>query len=199
MNEFTAKVVSVYLGSAGHLGKNSQPSIQAELDGFVGDRHRSSSRQSWKGDKQTEGTTRRNERQWSAVSVEELADIEGAMDLKDPLTAAQIGANICLEGLPHLSRLAKGTTLRFPSGAELEVSEYNHPCLEMGQKLAKIHTTNSGEALRDSAFSKASKYNRGLVGVVEVAGVINAGDEVTIKPYEPPKWMAKLSKGENAE
>ena len=46
----------------------------------------------------------RNERQWSAVSVEELAEIRDAMDLNEPLTAASVGANICLTGLPELFR-----------------------------------------------------------------------------------------------
>ncbi|MEE8294197.1 MAG: MOSC domain-containing protein [Sphingomonadales bacterium] len=196
VKKITAKVASVNLGSRDDLGKDPAPFLEAELDGFVGDRHRSYSRKAWAGDKQPEGTTLRNERQWSAVSVEELLEIQRFMDLKDPLTAADIGANICLPGVPLLSRLAKGTVLKFPSGAQLEVSEYNTPCLEMGQKLSKIHTTKSGEPIRDSTFSKAAKYRRGLVGVIEVAGSINPGDEVTIIPYEPPKWITRVSKTE---
>ena len=183
--------MSVYLGSPGGLGKELRPFLQAELDGFRGDRHKSYSRQTWVGDKQPEGTSRRNERQWSAVSVEELAEIQHTMDLKEPITAASLGANICLSGVPHLSRLPKGTILTFPSGAVLVVEEYNPPCLEMGQKLASIHTTNSGQPVRDTAFSKAAKYSRGVVGVVEVAGIINAGDDVTIKLYAPPPWTTQ--------
>lgn len=186
--------MSVNLGSQGDLGKEPCSFLQAELDGFIGDRHKSYSRQTWAGDKQPEGTKRRNERQWSAVSVEELAEIQWKMDLKEPLTGASLGANICLSGVPHLSRLPKGTILKFPTGAELEVSECNTSCLEMGQKVSKTYTTNSGEQIRASAFLKASKYCRGLVGVIEVAGIIKPGDEVTIIPYEPPKWIARLSK-----
>lgn len=194
MKILSAKVIAVYLGPEGDISKESAKSLVAELDGFKDDRHKSYSREAWRGDKQSEGTIRRNERQWSAVSVEELAEIQQKMDLREPLTAASLGANICLSGVPHLSRLPKGTTLRFPSGAELEVSEYNTPCLEMGQKIKSIHTTNSGQPIPASAFSKAAKYCRGVVGVVEVAGRINAGDDVTIKLYEPPKWITKLSK-----
>jgi len=198
MEKILAKVLSLNLGSQDDLGKEPCAFLQAELDGFIGDRHRSYSRQTWVGDKQAEGTKRRNERQWSAVSAEELAEIQQKMDLKEPLTAASLGANICLAGVPHLSRLPKGTTLIFPSGAELEVSEYNTPCLEMGKKLSKIHTTSSGQPVRDTVFSKAAKYCRGVVGVVEVAGIINAGDDVTIKLYSPPKWITRLSKTENS-
>ncbi len=187
MKAVIAQVISVHVGSGDDLSKEACPSIQAELDGFVGDRHRSFFRQTWQGDKQRKGTIRRNERQWSAVSAEELAEIQQKMDLKEPLTAASLGANLCLKGLPELSQLPKGTLLKFPSGAELMVEEYNPPCLDMSKKLASIHTSGKGEPIPNSAFSLAAKLCRGLVGVIEVAGIINAGDEVTVKIYELPK------------
>ena len=134
-------------------------------------------------------TIRRNERHWSAVSVEEISLIEQAMDLAEPLSAASLGANLCLEGVPDLSHLPRGSLLKFSSGVELMVEEYNPPCLEMGAKLASIHSSNSGEPLADTAFSQAAKFSRGVVGVVEVAGVISAGDEVTVELYQPPKWL----------
>ena len=193
MKEITAQVVSVHAGSNDDLSKEQHPSIQAELDGIVGDRHRSYSRKTWRGDKQPQGTVRRNERQWSAVSVEELADIQKNMDLKQALTATSLGANLCFKGLPDLSRLPKGTLLKFPSGAELIVEEYNPPCLHMGKRLAIVHKTNSGKPLSDTAFSKAAKLCRGVVGVVEVAGQINAGDDVTVILYDSPPWLARAA------
>lgn len=191
MESIEGKVNSVFSGnSEDDLGKAPCASVQAELDGLVGDRHRSIERESWgAGDKQPEGTLRRNERQWSAVSIEELAQISAEMDLKEPLSAASLGANLCLEGIPDLSRLPKGTILKFPSGTELMVEEYNPPCLDMGKKLAAMHTTNSGKPLRDTAFSAAAQYLRGLVGVVEVPGAINEGDAVTVIPYQVPFWQ----------
>ena len=191
MKEITAKVVSVHAGSNDNLSKEQHPSIQVELDGVLGDRHRSYTRQTWSGDKQPEGTFRRNERQWSAVSVEELAAIKEEMDLTDDLTATSLGANLCLEGITELSRLPKGTLLKFPSGAELIVEEYNPPCREMGQKLAAMHATQSGNALSETAFSKAAKLTRGVVGTVEVAGTIRAGDEVSVILYASPSWLAR--------
>ncbi|MEH6549598.1 MAG: MOSC domain-containing protein [Pseudomonadales bacterium] len=193
MKTIIGKLESVYLGSsAEELGKERCASLQAELDGFVGDRHRSASRQAWAGDKQAEGTVRRNERQWSAVSLEELAHIEKEMDLKQPLTAASLGANLCFTGIPNLSQLPMGSIIKFPSGAELMVEEYNPPCMDMGEKLASIHTTNSGKPVANTDFSQAAKFSRGLVGVVEVAGSLNAGDEVTVEVYKPPIWLARL-------
>ena len=193
MTKVVAQVVSVHAGSNEDLSKDEHATIQLELDGVVGDRHRSYERRTWRGDKQPEGTIRRNERQWSAVSIEELAEIQDSMDLTEPPGATDLGANLCLAGLPELSRLPKGTLLKFPSGAELMVEEFNPPCHDMGKKLAAKYTTRSGEAPSTTAFSKAAKLNRGVVGVVEAAGAISAGDEVTVDFYETPAWLLRSS------
>jgi MOSC domain-containing protein YiiM len=191
VKKIIAHAVSVHSGSNDDLSKEEHPSIQIELDGVVGDRHRSFERTTWEGDKQPEGSTRRNERQWSAVSVEELARIQSDMDLNEPLTPTDLGANLCLQGINELSRLPKGTLLKFPSGVELIVEEYNPPCHDMGKKLASIYTSRSGEELSSTAFSKAAKLSRGVVGVVEVAGTVNAGDEVVVELYETPAWLVR--------
>lgn len=191
MTKLKATVVSVHAGSNDDMSKQEHASIDVELDGIVGDAHRSYSRKTWAGDKQAEGTVRRNERQWSAVSVEELADIQDAMDLVDPPTPTELGANLCLSGISELSRLPKGTVLRFPSGAELLVEEYNPPCHDMGKKLAETRVTRSGNPLSSTSFSKAAKLSRGIVGVVEVAGVINTGDAVEVKLYATPTWLIR--------
>jgi len=185
------KVVSVHSGSNDDMSKDERPHIEVELDGVVGDAHRAVSRQCWAGDKQAKGTVRRNERQWSAVSVEELAEIGEAMDLAEPLTPTELGANLCISGIEQLSRLPKGTVLKFPSGAELVVVEYNPPCLDMGTKLAKTHTTRSAKPLEPTAFPKAAKLTRGVVGVVDVPGDIATGDEVTIDVYATPAWLVR--------
>ncbi len=184
-------VVSVHVGATDELGKEPRDRIRLGLDGIVGDRHRSFQRSTWDGDKQAEGTVRRNERQWSAVSVEELTEISAAMDLAEPVSAAQVGANLCLSGVPQLSRLPKGTILRFPSGAELVVEEYNPPCHDMGKALADTLQTRSGKPLESTAFSKAAKLTRGVVGVVEVPGEIAVGDEAQVEVYATPSWLLR--------
>jgi MOSC domain-containing protein YiiM len=185
VKKLTGKVVSVHSGSNEDLSKESHPAIEVELDGIVGDRHRGYVRKCWSVDKQPKGTPRRNERQWSAVSVEELADIAAAMGTSGSLTATSVGANLCIEGIAELSRLPKGTLLSFPSGAELIVEEYNPPCSEMGKIQGEAH------GVAATAFPKAAKLTRGVVGVVEAAGTISAGDEVTVTVYEPPAWLAR--------
>lgn len=185
----TGTVISVHVGAQDTLDKAACAAIDMALDGIAGDRHRGLSREAWAGDKQPEGTTRRNERQWSAVSVEELAQITAAMELAEPLQASSLGANLCLEGIADLSRLGRGTLLSFSSGAVLMVEEYNPPCSAMGRKLAHTHRTLSGDALAETAFSKAAKFCRGVVGVVEVAGSIRVGDEVRVDAEQLPKWL----------
>ena len=191
METIRGRVLSVHAGSNDDLSKDERATIQVELDGVVGDAHRSWSREAWEGDKQAAGTVRRNERQWSAVSTEELAEIQEAMDLVEPLTAESVGANLCLSGIDELSRLPKGSILKFPSGAELVVEEYNPPCKDMGEQLIAKHATRSGAPLTSTSFSKAAKLTRGVVGVVDVPGSISAGDDVTVEVYETPSWLQR--------
>ena len=192
MNKLKGKVESVYSVTGDNLSKIRQSSIMVEIEGIVGDRHGSFKRAAWaRTDKQPEGTIRRNERLWSAVSIEELKQISEDMDLIEPLTAGQIGANFCFEGIPELSRLPRGSTFKFPSGAELQVENFNPPCRPMGKKLAGSLITKSGKKLDDTDFSKASKLSRGLVGVVEVAGEVKIGDTVEVVVYEHPLWLTR--------
>ena len=191
METLQATVVSVHVGSIDKHGKEERRSIDVQFDGVVGDRHQSFTRACFGGDKQAKGTLRRNERQWSAVSVEELAEITAAMDLSEPLSAADVGANLCLKGVRELSRLPMGSLLEFPSGAVLMVSEYNPPCRDKGAQLAGKYTTQSGKALADTDFPKAAKLTRGVVGVVEVPGAISPGDNVVITVYRHPSWLER--------
>lgn len=197
MQSLKAQVKSLCVGAAdSEFGKSSVNSLEFELDGIVGDRHRSISREAWEtGDKQTGGTIRRNERQWSAVSTEELATISKKMNLTEPLTANLLGANLCFQGQVKFSQLPKGSVFKFPSGAELIVEEYNPPCPDMGEHLAQNLKSNSEVSLSNSAFPEAAKFSRGLVGVVEVPGIVNVGDEVTVISYKPAPWLAKMPTG----
>ncbi len=184
------EVVSVHVGAAVGSMRDARR-IAMHLDGVEGDRHRSYARIAWQGDKQPEGTERRNERQWSAVSQEELDEIAAEMELDAPLTGAALRVNLCLRGIAEFSRLPKGTRLVFPSGAELTVVEYNPPCREQGEVIAARYVTRSGTRPTPAAFSRAAKLRRGLVGVVDVAGEIAIGDAVEVDPYVPPPWLAR--------
>jgi hypothetical protein len=192
MTELIGLLISVHTGNNEDLSKDECASVKVELDGFVGDKHRGFERVAWPGDKDPAGTVRRNERQWSGVSVEELAVIGQKMDLKEPLTAAALGANICVERIPDFSQLPTGTRLFFPSGAVLVVEECNPPCADMGEQITAKYTTSTGERAAGRLFPKRAFGLRGVVGVVDVAGVIEAGDEVIVQVVDPPARSDKL-------
>lgn len=192
MKTFKGKVEFVGVGRTDVLNKDARDQIAFALDGIVGDRHQSFEREAWsEGDKQPAGTVRRNERQWSAVSTEELAAMSDTMNLKDTLLPSTLGANLCISGVPELSRLYKGSVLKFPSGAELIVEEYNPACRDMAEFIRETYTTKDGGKPTPTSFLTAAKLTRGIVGVVEVAGIVAVGDEVSIKLYEPPRILRR--------
>jgi MOSC domain-containing protein YiiM len=192
MPKMTGKITAVFLGPADEeFDKEKCETLQVEIDGFVGDRHRGTTRENWFGDKQAKDVVRRNERQWSAMSLEELNEIQAEMALDQPLTAGCLGVNLLIEGISHLTQLPKGTIIKFPSGAELMVEEFNPPCPEMSTKLAETFTANGGDKLELGAFPRAAKHKRGIVGTIEVAGTISAGDSLEVSLYSAPKWANK--------
>ncbi|MAD91259.1 MAG: hypothetical protein CMQ54_00795 [Gammaproteobacteria bacterium] len=192
MKKIIGHVHSVHTGSNNNLGTIEEAYIDIELEGIINDPHRGYTRETWVGDKQKEGTTRRNERQWSAVSIEEIEIIETSMNLKNAINASSLGANLCFSGISNLSALPKGSILKFPSGVELIVEEYNPPCLAMGKKIAAEHKDNDNQSIDNTLFSKMAKLNRGIVGVIETTGRINQGDEVTVITYEEPSWKKRI-------
>jgi len=177
-------LVSVHSGDNPDYSKEAQPSAQVELDGFVGDKHRGFDRIAQSYDPDPTGTVRRNERQWTGVSVEELAIIAERLQLKEPLMAATLGANICVEGIPDFSRLARGSRLIFPSGAALVIEECNPPCVDIAVEIAAAHTTRSGQPVAAKMFPKFAMGLRGVNGVVDIGGAIVTGDRVVVEVSE---------------
>lgn len=190
MITFQGRIEALCIGPENILGKERRDTVMFELDGVADDRHRGTIRDTWDaGDKQPPGIRRRNERLWSAVSLEELSQISSDMGLISTLTPDTLGANITFSGIPDLSRLPKGTTITLPSGAVLIVEEYNPPCRDMGESIAAQYQTEGGTAPSAAQFLKAAQLSRGVVGVVDVAGEANVADMVDVKLYEPPKIL----------
>jgi hypothetical protein len=59
----------------------------------------------------------------------------------------------------------------------------------MSKHLAATLKTSSDEPIADDAFISESKFSRGLVGVVEVPGIVNVGERVIVEPETLPKWL----------
>jgi hypothetical protein len=104
-----AVLVSVHIGAGDDMSKQRCHSVNAELDGFDGDKHRGYSRICYEGDTEPEGTLRRNNRQWSGMSLEELEEIRETLNLDRPLSPEDLGVNLCIQGIEEFSKLPKGT------------------------------------------------------------------------------------------
>ena len=66
-------------------------------------------------------------------------------------------------------------------GAVLVVEAENMPCVGPGKVIASKYPDYN---LSPNRFPKAAMHKRGLVGVIEHAGVVHVGDPVTVEIYE---------------
>jgi hypothetical protein len=162
--------------------------LELTLDGIPGDRHggqlrRANARDPWL----KRGVGLRNDRQVSALSVEELATIAAALNVAEA-SPELVGANLLVEGLADFSRIPAGSHLcfggvwggkgTFDGAAILKVEAYNKPCRGPGRKLAAAH----GRPELEFGFVKAAHGLRGLVLSVSLPGVIRVGDQVVLVP-----------------
>src|SRR6185437_11288928 len=147
----------------------------------AGHTRRSGGREPW----YPRGTEMRNERQLSILASDELAQAAQGMGLAE-IKPEWIGANLVLEGLPHLSMLPSGTLLFFKGGVTLKVDSQNGPCRIAGRRIAEragMPDLDAGALL----FPKVAKRLRGLVAWVEKPGRIEAGEEVSVRI--PEQWL----------
>jgi hypothetical protein len=187
MKEQKATLISVSIGSGEDMAKHVREYVMADLEGFVDDKHRGFGRVCYEGDTEPVGTVRRNNRQWSGMSQEEVRDIQDALNLDQPLLPGDLGVNVFVEGIKDFSKLPKGSKLVFPSGAVLVVEDFNPPCTDMADKIARLYRTRSGTPLTRRQFLIEAKRKRGVVGVVDVPGQICGGDLIDVKRYKSPK------------
>jgi hypothetical protein len=187
LKKLIGKLISVHIGTRNDMSKQPRPSITAELDGFSSDNHKGFSRVAYDHDSDPIGTVRRNNRQWSGVSLEELNEISAGLCLGEILTSEDLGSNLCIEGIPEFSKIPKGSRLKFPSGAVLVVENYNPPCRDMAEKIAGRYLSQDGASITPRDFILQAKKKRGLVGSIDVPGEIRADDEFILELYRSPK------------
>ena len=187
MKDEKATLISVSIGIGEDAAKQEREYVMADLEGFVDDKHRGYSRVCYEGDTEPVGTVRRNNRQWSGMSQEEVAEIQVALNLDQRLLPEDLGVNVFVEGIKDLSKLPKGSKLVFPSGAVLVVEDFNPPCAHMADKIVSLYKTCSGKPLTRRQVLIEAKRKRGVVGVVDVPGNICSGDLIDVKRYKSPK------------
>jgi len=184
--KLAGRIAGVYIAPADHFVTRAVETLPLTFEGIIGDVHaghtrRSGGREPW----YPRGTEMRNERQLSIVAPDELAIVAERMGLAE-IKPEWIGANLLLDGVPMLSMLPSGTMLFFKGGVTIKIDGQNAPCRVAGRSIAE----HAGMADHDAGsllFPKVSRRLRGLVGWVEKPGVIEAGEEVSVRV--PEQWI----------
>lgn len=152
-------------------------SVELEFGGIRGDRHfgvtaKADSRQPM----YPRGTEILNRRQITVVTEEECAQIAEGLGVEYVLPE-WLGANLCLNGYPELTKLPIGSRILFPNGTGLICMGENLPCTFPGEEIQRHYETHPKIATR---FVKAAFKRRGIVCAVECPGPISEGEEVKI-------------------
>ncbi|ESZ42263.1 molybdenum cofactor sulfurase [Mesorhizobium sp. L2C066B000] len=184
--KLSAKVAALYVAPSNQFQTRPVEALQLGFEGIDGDFHagatrRSGGREPW----YPRGTEIRNERQISIVAANELGVVAERMGLTE-IKPEWIGANLLIEGVPHLSMLPSGTLLFFRGGVTIKVDAQNGPCRIAGRSIAE----NAGMADPEAgalAFPKAAKRLRGLVAWVEKPGRMTTGEEISVRV--PEQWI----------
>jgi hypothetical protein len=184
--KLAGRVAGLYAAAGNHFETSAAETLDLALDGIPGDFHagptrRSGSREPW----YPRGTEMRNERQLSIVAPDELAVVAGRMGLAEILPE-WIGANLLLDGIPHLSMLPAGTLLFFKGGATVKIDAQNGPCRFAGKQIA-VRAGMADEEAGALLFPKVAKRLRGLVAWVEKPGRVALGEEVSVRV--PEQWI----------
>ncbi len=174
--KLTGTITGVFVGQNWHTIESSRvASVQATFEGLAGDQHAGLTRLSdVRVPQYPRRTVIRNTRQFSMLSVEELADIALAMKIPEVLPE-WLGANLALRGIPDLTMLPPATRIFFPGDAVLVVDAENLPCTGPGKAIQQ-HYPDIPRLVQ--SFPKAAIHKRGVVGWVEREGIIAEGDTV---------------------
>lgn len=126
-------------------------------------------------------TTIRNVRQFSILSVEEMAEIARKMQV-DAIPPEWVGATMLVEGLPDFTHLPPSSRLQGPDGVTLVVDMENRPC-QLPAKVIEGHLPGFGKR-----FKSAATGLRGVTAWVEREGVLNVGDTLRLAIPDQPAW-----------
>ena len=127
------------------------------------------------------GTVIRNTRQISLVSEEELAGIAAGMGIAR-LSPAELGATMCLRGIPDFTHVPPSSRLQGDGGATLVVDMQNLPCTIPAKAIERL---NPGHGAR---FKAAAVGRRGVTAWVEREGFFRVGDRVRLHVPDQRAW-----------
>lgn len=151
--------------------------LQCTYEGIVGDRHYGIDKAA--GVRETpfsKGEMIRNDRHFSAVSLEELEEVAELMGIP-VLLAEYLSPNILFKGYPNLSQLPPLSVIAFEGGAALRVLWENTPCSKPGKVIADHYPERAGIS---AAFVKLAIGKRGIVGWVHREGTITPDQKIEV-------------------
>ena len=169
----------------GTLESTAYDTIEFADAGVVGDKHfgftiKSTGREM---SLYPRGTLIRNNRQWSAISEEELADIAMKMGVKT-VKPEWIGANLVIKGIPNFTKLPPLSMLTIrpdaPDKVVLMIYGENKPCKSSHDKIVEKLGFEP-----TVGFVPAAMGQRGLVGWIEKAGHVVVGDKFLVSIPQP--------------
>ncbi len=184
--KLAGRIAGLFMAAGEDFMTQPVESLELGFEGIPNDFHRgftrrSGGREPW----YARGTEMRNERQLSIVAPDELDEIARRMDLPE-IRSEWIGANLLLEGVPHLSMLPAGTLMFFENGVTLKIDAQNGPCKLAGKSVGEHAGVDDVQAA-SLLFPKAAKRLRGLVAWVEKPGKITVGEGVSLRL--PEQWI----------
>jgi len=169
------------------LSTSPLDSVEVSYAGFAGDSHTGLTRHSCVrvAGQYPKGTQIRNVRQISALSAEELSQIQKSMEL-DHLQPEWIGANLVISGIPEFSKVPPSARLIATNGTSLVIDMENAPCKFPGEIIDQ-HKPGKG-----AKFPAAALGKRGVTAWVEREGSLALGD--TLRLHIPPvcNWKAVI-------
>ncbi len=155
----------------------------ASYAGFEGDYHAGLTRASCVRVKSQhpEGTEIRNVRQFSILSVEEMAEIaaEIGIDALDPIL---LGASIVIEGIEDFSHVPPASRLQAENGTTIAVDMLNAPCNLPAREIEKAAPGHG------KGFKAAARGKRGVCGWVERQGSLQVGDTLRLHIPGQRRW-----------
>ena len=165
------------------LASNPQNTLKAGFDGPEGEFHGGINRPSCSRvlHLHPRDTPIRNVRQFSILSVEDLAEIASRMEVEE-IKPEWVGATMLVEGLPDFTHLPPSSRLQGPDGVTLVVDMENRPC-QLPAKVIEGHLPGAGKR-----FKSAANGLRGVTAWVEREGVLNLGDNLRLAIPDQPAW-----------
>lgn len=182
---FTATITWLGRVEKGGEGIRSVPltSMQASYAGVDGEVHSGLTRPSCvrTATQFPEGTEIRNARQFSILSVEEMAATAAEMGL-ETLEPEWVGASMIIEGIDDFTHVPPSSRLMNAAGTSLVIDMHNRPCLWPGKEVEK-EQKGFGKL-----YKPAAKGRRGVTAWVEREGPLKVGDKLVLHVPDQRVW-----------